>query len=142
MYKRIKHAVMQGFTPLHTAAEFTDIWVAKVLLKAGARINAVGYGEGLLGLQGMNCLHHAVHVGHNSMVQLLLEHGADVAATDFEVCLTFFSSHDVVQFWVRHVCITKQDFLLSPSLHCLKLLQACIPPLLSMVLLHDAETEC
>ena len=98
--------MLQGATPLHTAVIDQVETVAKILLEAGADINAVdnkvhapapAYSTSsstlhatlhVHVLQGMTCLHHAVCEGDNEMVQFLLQHGPDVTLTDHAVCPT------------------------------------------------------
>jgi len=59
-----------GSTPLLTAAMFDRIEIAKMLLKAGASINAKNY-------DGSTALHTAAFFCRPDMVKLLLENGAD-----------------------------------------------------------------
>lgn len=59
-----------GVTPLHIAAQISDVEMARILLRRGAKINArdvVDYTP----------LHYAAELGRPEMVGLLLNHGAD-----------------------------------------------------------------
>ena len=56
-------------TPLHNAARNGDVRAARVLLDAGADVNAVSR-------ENSSPLHRALHGGHAAMVELLLERGA------------------------------------------------------------------
>lgn len=60
---------MFGSIPLHNAASNGDIEMAKLLLDAGADVNAVNLG-------GFSPLHCAIHEGHIKMIELLLSRGA------------------------------------------------------------------
>jgi len=59
------------YTPLHLATIFGHLDIAKILLDAGADVNAH--------YKSYTSLHAAVTLGHIDMVNLLLEHEADVA---------------------------------------------------------------
>jgi ankyrin repeat protein len=63
------------FTPLHIAAAFDFVEVAKVLLAQGADLEAKNF-------TGQTPLHMAVKAGHEEMVKLLLDKKADVHAKD------------------------------------------------------------
>lgn len=58
--------------PLSWAAQHNRLECAKLLLQAGAEVNARG------GFHGRAALHHAAAEGHCDMIRLLLEHGAYV----------------------------------------------------------------
>ena len=60
-----------GFTPLHLAAYFDRLEVARLLLERGADRNAVAFNE-----MRVTPLHSAVSARHRDMVGLLLAHGA------------------------------------------------------------------
>jgi ankyrin repeat protein len=60
-------------TPLHLAAAFGQITTARVLIDAGADVNAAGP-------MGETPLHAAARRGHQPLVELLVEHKADVNA--------------------------------------------------------------
>jgi ankyrin repeat protein len=60
-----------GFTPLHLAAYFDRLEVARLLLGRGADRNAVAFNE-----MRVTPLHSAVSARHRDMVGLLLAHGA------------------------------------------------------------------
>lgn len=60
-----------GETPLHIVAIWGDVEAAKVLLDAGADIDA-------LGEEDHTPLHEAIHQGHIEMVRLLVSRGADL----------------------------------------------------------------
>ena len=60
-----------GFTPLHLAAYFDRLEVARLLLERGADRNAVALNE-----MRVTPLHSAVSARHRDMVGLLLAHGA------------------------------------------------------------------
>ena len=60
--------------PLHSAVAKKSIPIAKMLLEAGANVNARQ-------TSGVTALHSAVHNGQLDMVQLLLERGADISST-------------------------------------------------------------
>src|SRR5262249_47289444 len=60
-------------TPLHLAASFGEIRTARVLIEAGADVNAAGPMD-------QTPLHNAASRGHVAVVELLLEHKADVNA--------------------------------------------------------------
>ncbi len=79
-----------GYTPLHTAARQGQLMVTRFLLENGALVNAsVGSvqsrgGSGYtLEDEKATALHLAAKAGHLAEVQLLLQHKADVAATDW-----------------------------------------------------------
>jgi ankyrin repeat protein len=65
-----------GFTPLHFAAFFAHPGAARLLVEAGADVNAVA--ENPMRVQP---LHSATAGGSVEVVRLLLEHGADANAT-------------------------------------------------------------
>jgi len=58
-----------GDTPLHKVALWGDNHAAKVLIDAGADIDAIGD-------MGLTPLHFAVMQGHALLVETLLDHGA------------------------------------------------------------------
>jgi ankyrin repeat protein len=62
-------------TPLHRAAENNCLDAARLLLKRGADIDSLAYGE-------VTPILDAVAFGHDAMVELLLDAGADPAITD------------------------------------------------------------
>lgn len=61
--------------PLHLAATLGDIELAKKLLKLGANVDSRMLDEG-------TPLLDAVASGHHAMVELLLNHGANILVTD------------------------------------------------------------
>jgi len=61
-------------TPLHSAVAGRRIAAAKLLLQAGADVNARA--------QGLTPLHLAAHAGHEPLVELLLAYGADAKVRD------------------------------------------------------------
>lgn len=66
--------LQKGFTPLHIAAKYGNIKVARLLLQKDANPNAQGK-------NGLTPLHVATHYNHASVAQLLLENKADPHAT-------------------------------------------------------------
>src|SRR6476646_4362265 len=64
----------EGDTVLATAAYHGHVEIARILLAAGADVNASKSGETPLSM--------AAHDGHTETAQLLLEHGADINAED------------------------------------------------------------
>jgi ankyrin repeat protein len=58
-----------GDTPLHKVALWGDNYAAKVLIEAGAEIDAIGD-------MGLTPLHLAVMQGHELLVETLLRYGA------------------------------------------------------------------
>jgi ankyrin repeat protein len=64
-------SLTSGETPLHIVAIWGDVEAAKVLLDAGADIDA-------LGEEDHTPLHEAIHLGHIEMVRLLVGRGADL----------------------------------------------------------------
>jgi ankyrin repeat protein len=81
-------------TPLHLAANLGFREVAEVLLANGAQVNAKGYVRKFPGaipedeyrrendLMDSTALHWAAERGFSSMIDLLLQHGAEIEATD------------------------------------------------------------
>lgn len=65
-----------GSTPLHCAAWRDNVDVAKVLLNAGADIQARNQNDHY----GDTALHAAAHGNHKAVAALLIERGADVTA--------------------------------------------------------------
>ena len=61
-------------TPLHSAVAGRRIAAARLLLEAGAAVNAQA--------QGLTPLHLAAHAGHGPLVELLLAFGADTRVRD------------------------------------------------------------
>ena len=74
----VNHALGDGMTALHFAAERNDAEAATVLIKAGAKLDA-GTRIG-----GHTPLHVASKAGSAETVTLLVEHGADVEAEESE----------------------------------------------------------
>jgi ankyrin repeat protein len=71
--------VGSGHTPLMIAAENNFYDMAKLLIRAGADVNATHPGEGIyVGLRGWTPLVFAVKAGLVRMTKLLIEAGADV----------------------------------------------------------------
>ncbi|XP_070564461.1 uncharacterized protein [Ptychodera flava] len=70
-------------TPLHVASVEGHLDIAQVLIKHGARINAMDK-------NGWTPLHHAVYEGHVPIIKLLLESKAatDIETTDGKTALT------------------------------------------------------
>jgi len=64
-------SLTSGETPLHILAIWGDVEAAKVLLDAGADIDA-------LGEEDHTPLHEAIHQRHIEMVRLLVGRGADL----------------------------------------------------------------
>ncbi|KAJ1490923.1 ankyrin repeat-containing domain protein [Baffinella frigidus] len=69
-----------GETVLISAAQYGNHRVVKVLLDAGAEVEAVSRAPGL-GAERFTALRWAVSGGHEEVVRILLDAGADVAAT-------------------------------------------------------------
>ena len=65
-----------GHTPLHLAAVRGHIPVVRALLTGGADVNAQDTLDGRTALMG------AAHKGRNDVIQLLVDHGADLAIHD------------------------------------------------------------
>ena len=72
-----------GDTPIHRASENRHVVIARLLLKHGADVNALGKGE-------WTPLHTASRLGHLEIGKLLLEYGADVNAKDYEYCTPLY----------------------------------------------------
>jgi ankyrin repeat protein len=66
-----------GFTPLHFAAREGQIGAARVLLAAGADVDAIA-------ADGKNVLGLAIYNGHYELASLLIEAGADINHADAE----------------------------------------------------------
>lgn len=79
---------LQKVTPLHSAAAGQHLEIARMLLEAGAEINAVQEG-------GFTPLMSATQNGHVEMVRLLLERGADrtMQTDDGRSAYNFADSH-------------------------------------------------
>jgi ankyrin repeat protein len=83
-----------GNTPLKVVAVRGDLHAARLLLDAGAEVNAVNE-------DGFTALHHAASHGHTEIVALLLERGAFLEArnadgrTPLELA-RLLGKHDVV----------------------------------------------
>merc|ERR1711872_344650 len=60
---------MGGFTPLHLAAKYGNLKVAKLLLSKETNVDAEGK-------NGVTPLHVAVHYDNTALAQLMLERGA------------------------------------------------------------------
>jgi ankyrin repeat protein len=72
----MEHTVEEGtWTPLHQAARAGDLGMARLLLEAGADLEARAPG-------GATALHHAAYFGHPEVVRELLAWGADPGAVD------------------------------------------------------------
>lgn len=76
----VTNADSRGETPLHIAASWRLLDVAKILIEKGANVNANG--------ERGTPLHSASYMGGLEMVQLLVAHGADVNAKDTDVGFT------------------------------------------------------
>jgi len=59
--------LQKGFTPLHIAAKYGSVPIAKILLSKGASPNAEGK-------NGLTPLHVATHYNSVEVAQLLLQH--------------------------------------------------------------------
>jgi serine/threonine-protein phosphatase 6 regulatory ankyrin repeat subunit B len=68
-----------GHTALHCACEKNHSSVAKVLLCAGAKVNAKG------GLSGWTALHLASQNNHSSVAKVLIQAEADINAVGTKV---------------------------------------------------------
>ncbi|KAI4892379.1 hypothetical protein NFI96_020654, partial [Prochilodus magdalenae] len=74
-----KGALLEAFdiyfgTPLHAACAKAHLDCALLLLNAGANVNAIKFHE--------TALHHAANVGRPDLIELLVEFGGKVNATD------------------------------------------------------------
>ena len=67
-------SLQKGLTPLHIAAKYGHIKVARLLLQKGADSNVQGK-------NGLTPLHVATHYNHVNVALLLLEHGASPHST-------------------------------------------------------------
>jgi ankyrin repeat protein len=67
----------RGRTPLHIAAEKSDVGIARLLIEYGADVNARDE-------EGRTPLHIAAENGYINVVRLLVEKGADINARDNE----------------------------------------------------------
>lgn len=73
------------YTPLGLAIQNTSLEIAKLLIQAGADVNAkFVMTESLLPITEVSALGLAIKNGDEPMVELLLEHGADVNQTFFD----------------------------------------------------------
>jgi RNA polymerase sigma factor (sigma-70 family) len=84
------HVLQADFTPLHVAARYRQLEVTKLLLEAGAEVNAT-----TSSVKDMTPLHLAVWLSAGDemvirpeLPRLLLEHGADTGARDSERKMT------------------------------------------------------
>lgn len=68
-------SLYHGLSPLHVAAMNNQVEAAKVLISKGASVNLTAATEG-----GETPLHLTAMKGHRDMVDLLLDHGADINA--------------------------------------------------------------
>jgi hypothetical protein len=66
---------VNGWTPLHYAAENGHVEIARLLLQNGADVNAKGY-------DGWTPLHFAAIFGHVDILHLLVENGANLEEQD------------------------------------------------------------
>lgn len=66
-----------GFTPLHFAAREGQLEVARLLLDAGADVNAPA-------ADGKSPLNLAIYNGHYTLAELLIDRSADVNLADAE----------------------------------------------------------
>lgn len=64
-----------SLTALHYAARCNFLNIAKILLRAGANVNATSR-------SGATPLHRAAYIGNSDMCKLLMAHGADVTLVD------------------------------------------------------------
>lgn len=65
----LRFCLQSGFTPLHIACVYGHFELARLLLEAGADIEAKTK-------NGYMALHLAAQYGHRLIIDLLLEHGA------------------------------------------------------------------
>ena len=74
--------LQKGFTPLHIAAKYGNVSIAKLLLQKGANAN-------IEGKNGLTPLHVATHYNCIDVAQLLLEKGSSPHAA-----AKVFNSHE------------------------------------------------
>lgn len=84
-------------TPLHSAVAGRRIAASKLLLEAGAAVNAQA--------QNLTPLHLAAHAGHGQLVELLLAFGADTKVRDAQghtaAALATDQGHSVIADYIR-----------------------------------------
>ena len=82
--------LQKGFTPLHIAAKYGQMKVARLLLQKGANPD-------IQGKNGLTPLHVATHYNHANVAQLLLENKASPHATAkvIKFSCVFWNSADV-----------------------------------------------
>jgi len=83
-------SLQKGFTPLHVAAKYGHLRVARLLLKRGSDPNVEGR-------NGLTPLHVATHYSHIAVALMLMENGATPC------CVAKVSSLLLQQFPWHHV---------------------------------------
>lgn len=99
-FPEINPVTSSGDTPLHYAAYLGYTECAKILLKAGANLEAKGQNQS-------TSLHFAAREGHFDTVKLLIEAGAALDAKDYENdtplnCAQVFGHSKIVELIKHH----------------------------------------
>ena len=86
-------------TPLHVAAQYSNLRIAKFLLQKGASIDATNK-------QGNTPFYYAMAYHKYDAARFLLEMGADINATDEDGNTV---AHNVAQYPISHLCFSLKE---------------------------------